>query len=709
MEKFEIKIGGKKIEFEIKNWTERTNGEAMVRCGDTQVLATAASSEESSQSLGFFPLTVNYEERYYARGKILGSRFLRREGKPSDNATLISRLIDRAIRPVFPDGFCQPTQVIITCLAWDEENDPDVLDLLAASLALSLSDIPWQGPIGAVRVGIENEKLILNPSYEQRETASLDVFFAGRKNQDEILINMIEANGEEVSEELILEAAKMALPEIKKLIEFQEKIAQKLAKEKFSFQKINYPEIEKAAQDFLTDKLDRLLYQEKQKTIAEGIERAKELSRLKQEFIKTTEEDYPAKNQFAEEVFEKEVKRTVQKKILEQEKRPDARKMDEIRKLHSEAAVIPRTHGSGLFSRGATRSLSILTLGGPGEQQLIEGMEIAGKKRFLHHYNFPPYSTGEVQFLRAPSRREIGHGMLAEKALRPLIPDVNDFPYTIRIVSEMLSSNGSTSMASICSSSLALMDAGVPIGRPVAGIAIGLVSKNLGEYKLLTDIQGPEDYHGNMDFKVAGTSKGITAIQMDVKIPGINQKILAEALERAKKARLKILDSMEKTIAKPRAKLSPFAPKISTLQISPDKIGEVIGSKGATIKRIMEETETEIDIEDSGLVYITSSHEEGIKKATDLIKDIAREMKVGEVFTGVVKRIMDFGVMLEICPGQKGLLRNSYLGGKIKMGDKIAVKIASIDEMGRLNLIPQKSYQDPQRKYGPRENRNRNR
>lgn len=680
MKSFETKVGEKTIRFETRGWTQRANGEAIVRCGDTEVLSTAVMSEQEPEGLGFFPLTVNYEERYYASGKILGSRYIRREGKPSDNATLISRLIDRTIRPVFPKELRREVQVITTCLSWDQQNDPDILGLLGSSLALCISDIPWQGPVGVVRIAEEQGKLILNPTYEQREQSSFDLVLAGRKVDGQIVLNMIEAAAQEVEENLIIKAAELALPEIEKLIDFQQKIREQIGKDKVIIGQPKEPKLEKEIIRFLGKKIEQILYSKK-----DLLEKFEEFNQLKEELEVFVKENFPDKEGLAKEIFEKQTKKLINEKVLKQEKRIDGRKLDELRQLECQVGVVPRTHGSGFFSRGSTKSLSILTLGGPGEQQLIEGMEISGQKRFLHHYNFPPYSVGEVKILRAPSRREIGHGMLAEKALLPIVPEFEDFPYTIRIVSELLSSNGSTSMASVCSSCLSLMDAGVPIKRPVAGISIGLIKEGK-EYKLLTDIQGQEDSHGDMDFKVAGSRQGITAIQMDVKIEGIDLKILEQALDRAKKARLKILDLIEKTIPAPRDQLSPYAPKIFKLQIPVDKIGEVIGSKGSTIKKIIEQTGANIDIQETGMIYISSPEEENAKKAISLIKNIAREAKVGETFVGSVEKNLDFGSIIKLGPGLKGLIRNSQLERRLRPGQKLKVRIVSIDEMGRINL-----------------------
>lgn len=715
-EVFEIEANGKKIEFQIRNWAQRTNGEVIVRCGDTQVLATCAMSPQAVKGLGYFPLSVNYEERYYAAGKILGPRYIKREGRPSDNAVIISRIIDRAIRPLFPENLTREVQVIITCLSWDEENDPDILGILGASFALAISDIPWKGPIGAAKIGAakigaENGKLIYNPIYSEQKENLFNIIWSGLQKDKETLINMVEGNGKETQEDLILQTVEKALPEIKKLVEFQNQIVKKIGKEKIDLVAYNKEpeketELENKIKEFANTKITEILFGGPEKSTPEqGMEKAKKLDELKAELIETIEQDFPEKSAFAKDFFETLTKQTVQEKILKQEKRVDGRKLDEIRPLSCEVGLIPRAHGSSLFCRGLTKALSILTLGGPRDRQLIEGMEIMENKRFLHHYNFPPYSTGETKFLRAPSRREIGHGMLGEKALLPVLPDFDKFPYTIRIVSEMVCSNGSTSMASVCAACLALMDAGVPIKSLVAGIAIGLVQdkENPKNYKLLTDIQGPEDFFGDMDFKVAGTTNGITAIQMDVKVPGITKQILKESLAKSKKARLDILGMMKQTLSEPRQNLSAFAPKIYRLKIPVDKIGEVIGPRGHTIKGITEETGAIIDVEPEGIVYISSEHEDSAKKAMSIIKNITREIKAGEVFLGQVKKIVSFGAFLELVPGQEGLLHTSQTKEHLKIGDKLSVKVIAIDKQGRINLGLAQS----QKQYGKNNRSNR--
>ncbi len=683
MEKFKLPIGGKEIIVEVKKLAERANGSALLRYGDTVVLATAVMSMTEKEDQGFFPLTVEYLERYYAAGRILGSRFIRRESRPTDEAILTARLVDRAIRPRFPENLRREVQIIITCLSWDRENDPDILGLTAASLALGTSDIPWAGPLVALRIGKIGDQFILNPTYEQREKAEFDLTLTGIKSPDEFLINMLEAEGQETKEEVILEAVQWAKPYLEKILAFQEQIIKKSGKEKIALaEDAKDPAIEKEIAKFLETRLEKAIYS------AEGSE---EIGKLREEISLLID---PEKKKLALHFFESELTKIFQENILKYEKRPDGRKLNELRKISCHAGVLPRTHGSAMFERGKTKSLSILTLGGPGDVKLLEGMEFIGKKRFMHHYNFMPYSVGEVKPLRGPGRREIGHGMLAERALLPIIPDFAQFPYTIRIVSEILSSNGSTSMASVCSSSLALMDAGVPITNPAAGTSLGLVKKDEKNFKLLTDIQGPEDSYGDMDFKVAGTKKGITAIQMDVKIDGINERILKEALHRAKEARLEILEHIKQVLEKPRPKISPLAPKIFTLQINPEKIGKVIGPGGRIINQMIEEYGVLIDIEDDGRVFVTAEKEESAQKAIAEIKNITKEIKVGEMFQGKVRRILGFGAMVELCPGQDGLIHISQLAPErvrrvedvVKIGDIVPVKVISIDEQGRINL-----------------------
>ncbi len=683
---FTLKIGNKQLKVEASNLAEQTSGNVLVQYGETTVLATAVMSKYEREGIDFFPLTVDYEERFYAAGKILGSRFMRREGRPSDDAILTARFIDRAIRPRFPKHLKREVQVVVTCLSWDGENDPDIIGLVAASLALSISDIPWSGPIASARAGRVEEKFILNPTYPEREKSDLDLALAGSED----LINMIEMEGEEISEETVLQAVDFVFPFLKEINDFQNKIIKAIGKKKAVIEEPARDEaLEKEIRLFLGDRLEKALFQKDKTSRNEDINIIQDelISHLKETYTESLKENY-VKN-----YVEQEIDRLTHENIIKHEKRQDGRKLDEIREIVCETGLLPRTHGSGLFQRGQTRTLSILTLGAPGDVRLLEGMEFSGKKRFMHHYNFPPYCVGEVKPMRGPGRREIGHGMLAEKALMPLIPGFDDFPYTIRIVTEILSSNGSSSMASVSSSSLALMDAGVPIKRPATGIALGLM-KDGQNYKIITDIQGPEDHYGDMDFKVAGTELGMTAIQMDVKIDGLNREIIEKALTQGKKARLEILAKIKQAIDKPRPQLSPYAPKIMILQINPEKIREVIGPGGKVINEIIEECGVSIDIEDSGRVFVTAEKQSAADKAIDWIKNITREVKVGETFQGKVTRILNFGAFVEILPGQEGLVHISKLApyhvnkveDVVKTGDIVPVEVISIDEQGRINL-----------------------
>lgn len=689
---FEIEIEGKLLKIETTNWTEQASGSCLVSYGQTEVLATAVMSPFEREGIDFFPLTVEYEERFYAAGKIFGSRFMKRESRPADSAILTSRMIDRAIRPLFPRDFKKEVQVVVTCLSWDGENDPDILGMIAASFALSISDIPWNGPLGAIRIGRINGKFVFNPDYKQRIEGDMDLTLSAIEKGGDILVNMIEMGAKEVLEDDVMETVKVAEKELKKIIDFQKKGIGKIGKEKISVELAVKSAIEKEIKEFLGDKLEKAINnaEPKEKNLSA-------IDGLKEEAIKFVEKKYsePEKTKQVPLFFEKEIEKIIIKNIIEENKRIDGRNPEEIRELSCEIGVLPRAHGSAVFFRGLTRVLSILTLGGPDDQQILEGMEFVGKKRFLHHYNFPPYSSGEVAPMRGPKRREIGHGNLAEKALLPVIPEPEKFPYTIRIVSEVVSSNGSTSMASVCAACLALMDAGVPIKEPVAGISIGLAKdEETGKYKVLTDIQGPEDHFGDMDFKVAGTKNGITAIQMDTKIDGIDNKIFEEALSKAKDARLKILALIKKAIPEPRKNLSPFAPKISIIQINPAKIGEVVGPRGSVINKIIEEYGVSIDIEDSGLVFITGQDQIAVENTVNKIKSITREVQIGEIFQGTVRKIMDFGAFVDILPGQSGLVHISKFAtykidrveDVVKVGDVIPVKITGIDELGRINL-----------------------
>ena len=672
---------------ELSNWAEQANGSVLVRLGDTMVLATAVMSLSPREGGGFFPLSVDYEEKFYATGKILGSRFVKRETRPSEEAILAARMIDRSIRPRFDLRMRNEVQIVVTMLSVDGENDPDILALLASSLALSLSDIPWQGPIAGGRVARVNGEFILNPVFKEREMADLDVVVSGTDGR----INMLEARAAEVSEDDFLKAVEWGHGFVKELVDFQKKIIQENPREKAAAKLLETPqELKELIKKEFSSKIEEALYQKVKK------ERTGSLATLQEEWLMRAQEFCPERfqKQGAEYIFEDEINEIIHRRIIKKGERPDGRAPDELRNLQASAGILPRVHGSGLFARGETRALSSLTLGAPGDEQIIEGMEIRTKKRFIHHYNFPPYSTGEVKPMRGPGRREIGHGALAERAISPLIPSKESFPYTIRIVSEILSSNGSSSMASVCGASLALMDAGVPIKKPAAGAAMGLIMDENGKYKVLSDIQGPEDHHGDMDFKVAGTRDGITAVQMDVKIEGITPQIIKDTLVQAHRSRMQILDLMATVLSEPRPELSPWAPRVNIIKINPEKIGALIGPGGKVINDIIAQTGAQIDIEDDGTVFITSETEDGMKKALSLVKQITREIKPGELLEGRVARILDFGAMVEIGPKQDGLIHISELApwrvekvtDIVKIGDVVPVKVKNVDEQGRINL-----------------------
>ncbi|MDP3778494.1 MAG: polyribonucleotide nucleotidyltransferase [bacterium] len=694
---YTLDLLGKTFTVELNNWADQAHGSVLVRLGDTVVLVTAVMSAHPREGGGdFFPLSVDYEEKFYATGKILGSRFIKRETRPSEDAILTSRLIDRSIRPRFDMRVRNDVQVIITVLSIDDQNDPDVPALLGASLALSLSDIPWQGPIASVRVGKktsvdgEKQELMLNPFYEDRVTHDLDVIISATGER----INMIEAGANEMPEEEFAAAIEWGFEHIKTMIRFQEEI---IAQHKHVKREIKMtqrsPELTGLMNTEFMEKIEAAMYghQPHDKQIVHSA-----IAETKEEWMKKTAEMYPDIFTKAEGnlLFEEAINDIVHKRIIEKGERPDGRKPNEVRSLTASVGLLPRTHGSGLFTRGETHVLSLLTLGGPGDSQIVEGMETQTKKHFLHHYNFPPFSVGETRPMRGPGRREIGHGALAGRALLPLIPPRDQFPYTIRLVSEVLSSNGSSSMASVCGSSLALMNAGVPIKKAAGGAAMGLMLNEKGEYKVLTDIQGPEDHHGDMDFKAAGTRDGITAVQMDVKIEGITPQMLRDTLADAHACRMKILDTMDAVISKPNENLSPWAPRIEIIKINPEKIGALIGPGGKVINEIIATTGVQIDIDDDGTVFITSVKEEGMKEAIAAVKQITREVKAGEIFEGRVGRVLDFGAMVEIAPRQDGLVHISELApwrvnkvtDIVNIGDVIKVMVKNIDDQGRVNL-----------------------
>jgi polyribonucleotide nucleotidyltransferase len=650
------------------------------------VLATAVMSKNMREGIDFFPLMVDYEEKLYAAGKIKGSRFIKRETRPSDEAILSGRLIDRTIRPLFPEGMRNDVQVIITVLSVDGENDPDIPSIIGASLAVGISSIPWSGPVAAVRMGKKDGKYAVNPSYEERDKSSIDLVVSGTADK----INMVEAKASEVGEEEIFEAELLAEKEIVKLIKFQEDIIKKIGKAKAEVKLVKAPlDMKEAVSGFLAGKIEEAVYEKNKEMYVKKM--ADITEKLKEFVVEKFGED---KWEEARALLEEVINDVVHENVIKKGKRPDGRGLKQVRDLFIEAAILPRTHGSAIFQRGTTQALSVVTLGAPGDEQTIEGIEVNGTKRFMHHYSFPPYSVGEVKPLRGPGRREIGHGALAEKALEVLIPSKEAFPYTIRVVSEILSSNGSSSMASVCGGSLALMDAGVPIKTQAAGIAMGLMSDAKGNYKILTDIQGPEDHFGDMDLKVAGTKNGVSALQMDVKIEGITSKIFQETILQAKEARLHILEEMNKILSAPRPEMSKYAPRITSFYINPEKIRDVIGPGGKVINEIIKETQVTIDIDDSGLVMVTSKDAVEAKRAIDWINDLVREAKVGEIYSGIVTRIIDFGAFVEIFPGTEGLLHISEIApyrvravsDVLKVGDAVKVKVKEIDHLGRVNL-----------------------
>jgi polyribonucleotide nucleotidyltransferase len=681
---FSIDLAGRPLVIETGQLAKQANGAVLVRYGDTVVLSTATASKEP-KNVSFFPLTVNYEERLYAVGKIPGG-FIKREGRPSEKAILASRLIDRPIRPLFADGFRNEVQVISIVVSVDQDCSSEIAAMVGSSLALSISDIPFEGPIAGVIVGRINGEFIINPSVEQAEQSDIHLVVAGTKDA----INMVEAGADEVPEEVMLEAIMFGHNEIKRLIAFQEEVVQAVGKEKLA---VTLYEVDASLEAEVRQMAEADMVAAIQ--VHEKHAREEAISEVKKRILAHYEENEATPETLGQvsETLYKIVKGEVRRLITVEKVRPDGRKVDEIRPLASQVGILPRTHGSGLFTRGQTQALSICTLGALGDVQILDGLGIEESKRFMHHYNFPSFSVGETGPLRGPGRREIGHGALGERALEAVLPSEKDFPYTVRLVSEVLESNGSTSQASICASTLAMMDAGVPIKAPVAGIAMGLVQS--GEhYTVLTDIQGMEDHLGDMDFKVAGTAKGVTALQMDIKIEGLSREILEEALQQAKVGRMQILEHMLSVINEPRTQLSQYAPKILTMTINPDKIRDVIGPSGKQINKIIEETGVKIDIEQDGTVFIASTNEEMNQKAKKIIEDIVREVEVGQIYLGKVKRIEKFGAFVELFSGKDGLVHISELAEErvpkvedvVAIGDEVLVKVIEIDKQGRVNL-----------------------
>jgi polyribonucleotide nucleotidyltransferase len=684
MHRVEETFAGRRLVIETGRVARQAHGACLVQYGETVVLCTAVVNDQPT-SLPFFPLTVEYRERSYAAGKIPGG-FIKREGRPSEKEILSARQIDRPIRPLFPDGFMHEVQVFVYVLSADQENDADVLGLLGTSVALNMSKIPFAGPVAAVRIGRIQGQWVLNPTFQQLEFSDVDIVVAGTEKA----ITMVEGGAIEVPEEEIAEGLLVAHKGIRELIRIQQKLLPEVSVPKMEWKPLEVPEevrrrVEELARNRIAESLN----------LREKAERNQALAALREDVLAALVEEFPGQEQAVDAVLSEIEKETMRRQILERGERADGRRPDEIRPITCEVGLLPRTHGSALFTRGQTQALAVVTLGTTADEQRIDSIDVPQEvsKSFMLHYNFPPFATGEVKPVRGPSRREYGHGALAERAIQPLLPPYEEFPYTIRVVSDILESNGSSSMASVCGASLALMDAGVPIRAACAGVAMGLIKEG-DKVVVLTDILGLEDALGDMDFKVAGTRKGVTSIQMDIKIEGLTIEIMREALERAREARMYILDVMDQTIATPRSELSRYAPRIITMQINPDKIGEVIGPKGRTIRGIQEETGAEINVDDSGLVTIACVSAEGGERARQMIEAIVQEPEIGRVYEGVVKSTTSFGAFVEILPGVEGLVHISELQeGRtertedvLKKGDVTRVKLLSIDEKGRLRL-----------------------
>ena len=683
---YTTELAGRELSLEFGKYCGQANGSVIVRLGDTVVMVNATAAEKPREGQDFFPLSVDFEEKMYSVGKIPGG-FIKREGRPSEKATLTSRLIDRPLRPLFNKGIRNDVQVVATVLSVEHDVTPDIPAMIGASAALAVSDIPWAGPIAGVNVGLVDGEVVINPSVAQREVSKLHLTVAGT---DEAVL-MVEAGAKEISEEDMLRAILTGHEEIKKLVAFQKQIVAEIGKEKREF-----PVFETGAD---VKEVVRADFMDRVEWAFEAFDRHERSARedvIAKEAHEKYAEQFAGRMGEVDDVLYYMKKEVMRRKIIEDGVRPDGRSLTQIRPIWCETSVLPRTHGTGVFTRGETQVMSITTLAPVSEAQVIEGLGVETSKRYMHNYNFPPYSTGEAGRLKSPGRREIGHGALAERALEPVIPPVDEFPYAIRVVSEVLSSNGSTSQASVCGSTLSLMDAGVPIKAPVAGVAMGLIKDvESNKVAVLTDIQGLEDFLGDMDFKVAGTMNGITAIQMDIKIKGIDEAILRQALSQALDGRLFILGKMLETLPQPRAELSEYAPKIISFTINPEKIAEVIGPRGKMINKIIEETGVKIDIEDDGSVFIATNDAAAAAKARRLIEGIAKDVEVGEVYMGKVVRMMNFGVFVELLPGKDGMIHISKLAkGRVEkcedvvsIGDEIEVKVAEIDSQGRVNLI----------------------
>lgn len=683
MQSFEMQLGGRTLVIETGKMAKQAGGAVLMRYGDTAVLVATTASAEPREGVDFFPLTVDYEEKLYAVGKIPGG-FIKREGRPSEASILASRLIDRPIRPLFPEGFRNDVQVVATVLSVDKDNPPDVTAMIGASCALGISDIPFNGPIAGVKVGRVDGQFVINPTVEQQAKSDLNLIVAG--SHDAVM--MVEAGANEVPEDVILGAIMFGHRTIQELTAFQRKIIEAVGKEKRAVKLFEVPEeLNRLVREFATDRLDAAI------RTADKLEREEKIAAVKRDAVEHFLEAFPDELKKVQYVLQKITKESVRRMITVEKIRPDGRGLEEVRPVSCEVGILARTHGSGLFTRGQTQILTITTLGALGDEQILDGLGVEESKRYMHQYNFPGYSVGEARPMRGPGRREIGHGALAERALLPVIPDEVEFPYALRLVSEVLESNGSSSMGSVCGSTLSLMNAGVPIKRPVSGVAMGLV-KDGDNYTILTDIQGMEDALGDMDFKVAGTENGVTAIQMDIKVDGLSEEILSSALAQAKRGRAFILGKMLECISEPSKELSPYAPRVITMQIHPDKIRDVIGPGGKMIKKIIDETGVDIDIEDDGRVFISAIDVEAAHSAIHKIEDIVREVQVGEVYHGKITRLMNFGAFAEILPGKEGLIHISQLAADrvekvedvVKIGDEIDVKVVEIDRQGRINL-----------------------
>ena len=693
---FTMDLAGRELSVEIGKIAQLASGSAILRYGETMVMVNVSKSAQPRDGVDFFPLSVDYEERLYSVGKIPGG-FLKREGKPSEKAILTSRLIDRPIRPLFPKTFRNDVQVVATVLSVDQDCTPDIVSMIGSSVALSISEIPFNGPTGSVCIGLVDGALVVNPTAEEREKSELHLVVSGTKEA----VMMVEAGANEVPESLMLEAILKAHEEIKKIVEFIEQIQAEVGKEKMEFEETKpNAEIEAKVREIATEGMKEAV------KVVEKLERQEAMDAVKEQTINSFDEE--TLEAFGNDIIatlDAIIKEEVRKAIVHEGRRPDARKTDEIRPIWCDHGFIPRAHGSGLFTRGQTQVMTVTTLGALGDVQILDGLDEEENKRYMHHYNFPAYSVGEARPSRGPGRREIGHGALAERALLPVIPSKEEFPYAIRLVSEVLSSNGSTSQGSVCGSTLSLLDAGVPLKDMVAGIAMGLIEHD-GKMAILSDIQGMEDHLGDMDFKVAGTEKGITAIQMDIKIAGIDKEILTQALSQARVGRLHILNEMKKCIDKPNAELSKYAPKIVTMRINPDKIRDVIGAGGKVITKIIDETGVKIDIEQDGEVFIAGTDMDMIRLAQQKISDIVAEVELNAVYKGKVTRIVNFGAFVELLPGKEGLLRIGNIAHEriekvedvLNVGDEVEVKVTEIDDKGRVNVSRKVLLPKPERK-----------